>query len=71
MSKVAACFLVALGIGFLIVIDIIAIAPAWSIYMEVLGVFLALFAAVLYYMHHVDMKMKRKDKKIADHPINN
>ncbi|NQV54603.1 MAG: hypothetical protein HQ503_01985 [Rhodospirillales bacterium] len=66
MSKVAACFLVALGIGFLIVIDVISIAPSWTIYLEGVGIFLALLAAALYYMHHTDLK---RSARIGDPPV--
>jgi peptidoglycan/LPS O-acetylase OafA/YrhL len=59
MNKVTACILVALALGFIIYIDVLSHAPVWSIYMEMVGIFLAFLAGLLYLLHH--NKEKRGD----------
>ena len=54
MYKVIGCILVALALGFIIVIDVISVAPVFSIYMEWIGLFLAILAGVLYLMYHIN-----------------
>ncbi|NQV55340.1 MAG: hypothetical protein HQ503_05725 [Rhodospirillales bacterium] len=71
MSKVSGCILVALATAGLIIIDILSIAPAWSIYMEELGVVLALWAAVLYYLHHNEMINAGKEFEEFDENLAN
>ena len=56
MQKVTGCVLVALALVFIIYIDVISDAPVWSIYMEMIGIFLALLAGLLYLLHHNNEK---------------
>ena len=56
MHKVIGCILVALAIGFIIFIDVLSAAPVWSIYMEMIGIFLALLAGLLYLLHYNNEK---------------
>ncbi|MBT7268311.1 MAG: hypothetical protein HN884_15660 [Rhodospirillaceae bacterium] len=56
MHKVTACILVALALGFVIYIDVLSHAPVWSIYMEMIGIFLALLAGLLYLLHYNNEK---------------
>ena len=56
MQKVTGCVLVALALVFIIYIDVISDAPVWSIYMEMIGIVLALLAGLLYLLHHNNEK---------------
>lgn len=56
MNKVAGCILVALALVFIIYIDVVSVAPAWSIYMEMIGIALALLAGLLYLLHYINEK---------------
>ena len=56
MQKVTGCVLVALALVFIIYIDVISDAPVWSIYMEMIGIFLALLAGLLYLLHYNNEK---------------
>ena len=42
----------ALALGFIIYIDLLSHAPVWSIYMEMVGIFLAFLTGLLYLLHH-------------------
>ena len=62
MQKVTGCVLVALALVFIIYIDVISDAPVWSIYMEMIGIFLALLAGLLYLLHHNNEKRGDDDE---------
>ena len=56
MQKVTGCVLVALALVFIIYIDVISDAPVWSIYMEMIGIVLALLAGILFFLQYNNEK---------------
>lgn len=61
MDKVVGCILVALALGFIIVIDVFSSAPVWTVYAEWVGLFLAFLAAILYYVSYRKKNMPDSD----------
>ena len=62
MHKVIGCILVALAIGFIIFIDVLSAAPVWSIYMEMIGIVLALLAGILFFLQYNNEKRGDDDE---------
>ncbi len=64
MDKVVGCILVALALGFIIVIDVMKSAPVWTVYMEWVGLFLAFLAAIMYYMYYRKKSQAEEDGQL-------
>ncbi|MBT3989391.1 MAG: hypothetical protein HON14_13165 [Rhodospirillaceae bacterium] len=62
MQKVTGCVLVALALVFIIYIDVISDAPVWSIYMEMIGIVLALLAGILFFLQYNNEKRGDDDE---------
>lgn len=69
MIKIVACLLVTLALGIVLIIDVVSIAPTWTVYIELLGLALAFIAAILYFMSWSKRKKHRGKANIENRAV--